>query len=109
GESLTTAPRPIGGHGADYGFIVWMPRSDDREPKRSAMALGMFRQTQIYQRVDILAEDRQFYYETNNMPPKRTSATARVAVAAAAPMTVVAVEQLIKARVSAALANHETL
>ncbi|GKF24064.1 putative reverse transcriptase domain-containing protein [Tanacetum coccineum] len=47
------------------------------------------------------------------MPPKRTSvaAAARVAVAtvAAAPMTVVAVEQLIKARVSEALANHETL
>ncbi|GJW38660.1 putative reverse transcriptase domain-containing protein [Tanacetum coccineum] len=43
------------------------------------------------------------------MPPKRTSATTARAVAAAAPMTVAAVEQLIKARVSAALANHETL
>ncbi|GKG25185.1 hypothetical protein Tco_0395813 [Tanacetum coccineum] len=49
------------------------------------------------------------------MPPRRTSATtARVvaaarAVAAAAPMTVAAVEQLIEARVSAELANHETL
>ncbi|GJY93827.1 putative reverse transcriptase domain-containing protein, partial [Tanacetum coccineum] len=45
------------------------------------------------------------------MPPRRSSATAaRAAVAAAATlMTVVAVEQLIKARVSAALANHETL
>ncbi|GJS74602.1 putative reverse transcriptase domain-containing protein [Tanacetum coccineum] len=37
------------------------------------------------------------------MPPKRTSA------AAAAPMTAAAVEQLIAERVSAALANHETL
>ncbi|GKC72547.1 hypothetical protein Tco_1118430 [Tanacetum coccineum] len=47
----------------------------------------------------------------NNMPPKRTYvATARAAAAAAiAPMTVVAVEQLIEARVSAALANNETL
>ncbi|GKD23855.1 hypothetical protein Tco_1225558 [Tanacetum coccineum] len=49
----------------------------------------------------------------NNMPPRRSSATARAAAAAratiAAPMTVAAVEQLIKARVSAALANHETL
>ncbi|GKC93303.1 hypothetical protein Tco_1158745, partial [Tanacetum coccineum] len=50
----------------------------------------------------------------NNMPPRRSSATARVVaaaarVAAAAPMTVAAVEQIIKARVSAALANHETL
>ncbi|GJW60418.1 putative reverse transcriptase domain-containing protein, partial [Tanacetum coccineum] len=50
------------------------------------------------------------------MPPRRSSATARVAavaaraaVAAATPMTTAAVEQLIKARVSAALANHETL
>ncbi|GKF10116.1 hypothetical protein Tco_0048042, partial [Tanacetum coccineum] len=45
----------------------------------------------------------------NNMPPRRSSATARAAVAAATPMTTAAVEQLIEARVSAALANHETL
>ncbi|GKD72376.1 hypothetical protein Tco_1330658, partial [Tanacetum coccineum] len=46
-----------------------------------------------------------------NMPPKRTSAAVRAAAAttAAAPMTVADVEQLIEARVSAALANHETL
>ncbi|GKG31063.1 hypothetical protein Tco_0423551, partial [Tanacetum coccineum] len=43
----------------------------------------------------------------NNMPPRRSSAAARAA--AAAPMTAAAVEQLIEARVSAALANHETL
>ncbi|GJY96701.1 hypothetical protein Tco_0513611 [Tanacetum coccineum] len=52
----------------------------------------------------------------NNMPPRRSSATARAAataaraaVVAAAPMTAAAFEQLIEARVSAALANHETL
>ncbi|GKC56324.1 putative reverse transcriptase domain-containing protein, partial [Tanacetum coccineum] len=50
----------------------------------------------------------------NNMPPRRSSATARAAAAraaaaAATPMTAAAVEQLIEARVSAALANHETL
>ncbi|GJZ42736.1 hypothetical protein Tco_0589991 [Tanacetum coccineum] len=53
----------------------------------------------------------------NNMSPRRSSATARaataaravVADAAAAPMTAAAVEQLIEARVSAELANHETL
>ncbi|GJU49435.1 putative reverse transcriptase domain-containing protein [Tanacetum coccineum] len=52
----------------------------------------------------------------NNMPPRRSSATARAAAtavaraaaAAATPMTAV-VEQLIEARVSTALANHETL
>ncbi|GJU48076.1 putative reverse transcriptase domain-containing protein [Tanacetum coccineum] len=50
------------------------------------------------------------------MPPRRSSATARVvdvaarAVAAAVtPMTAAVVEQLIEARVSAALANNETL
>ncbi|GJU25081.1 putative reverse transcriptase domain-containing protein [Tanacetum coccineum] len=52
------------------------------------------------------------------MPPRRSSATARAAAAAAraaaadvaaAPMIVAAVEQLIKASVSTALANHETL
>ncbi|GJY79375.1 putative reverse transcriptase domain-containing protein [Tanacetum coccineum] len=49
----------------------------------------------------------------NNMPPKRTStataARAATAAVAAAPMTGAAVEQLIEARVSEALANHETL
>ncbi|GJT84432.1 hypothetical protein Tco_1058774 [Tanacetum coccineum] len=46
----------------------------------------------------------------NNIPPKRTSATAaRAAVVVAAPMTVAVVEQLIEARVSEALPNHETL
>ncbi|GJY06954.1 hypothetical protein Tco_0374008 [Tanacetum coccineum] len=47
----------------------------------------------------------------NNMPPRRSSATTRVvaAAAAAAPITAAAVEQLIEARVYAALANHETL
>ncbi|GKG56029.1 hypothetical protein Tco_0577104, partial [Tanacetum coccineum] len=53
------------------------------------------------------------------MPPKRTSAatkTARAATAAAAtaaaaaaPMTAAAVEQLVADRVSAVLANHDTL
>ncbi|GKF92804.1 hypothetical protein Tco_0279523 [Tanacetum coccineum] len=51
------------------------------------------------------------------MPPRRNSTAtpravvvARAAAAAvAAPMTVAAVEQLIEERVSAALANHETL
>ncbi|GKF22566.1 hypothetical protein Tco_0074888 [Tanacetum coccineum] len=45
------------------------------------------------------------------MSPRRTYAAARVAVAiaAAAPMTAAAVEQLIAERVSVALANHETL
>ncbi|GKD34807.1 putative reverse transcriptase domain-containing protein, partial [Tanacetum coccineum] len=43
------------------------------------------------------------------MPPRRTFATARAVDTAATPMTAAVVEQLIEARVSAALANHETL
>ncbi|GJW87588.1 hypothetical protein Tco_0162928 [Tanacetum coccineum] len=64
------------------------------------------------------ADDREGAASTtNNMPPRRSSATARAAAtataraaaAAATPMTVASVKQLIKARVSVALANHETL
>ncbi|GJW81745.1 putative reverse transcriptase domain-containing protein [Tanacetum coccineum] len=43
------------------------------------------------------------------MPPKRTSAATARAAAAVSPITVDAVKQLIEARVSVALANHETL
>ncbi|GKD32267.1 hypothetical protein Tco_1247776, partial [Tanacetum coccineum] len=92
------------------------------------------RQTRIFQSVKTLINDMQYHYETarlthtwmqdhridvqdsliaaltaqNNMPPRRSSATAR-AVATAAPITAASVEQLIEARVSAALVNHETL
>ncbi|GJZ09063.1 hypothetical protein Tco_0543346 [Tanacetum coccineum] len=62
------------------------------------------------------AGDREGAVGFNNMPPKRTSAgsraaaaTAAAAAAAAAPMTAATIEQLIEARVSMALANHETL
>nr|GEY09826.1 hydroxycinnamoyl-CoA quinate/shikimate transferase [Tanacetum cinerariifolium] len=44
-----------------------------------------------------------------NMLPKKTSVVTARATAVAAPMTAVAIEQLIKARVSVTLANHETL
>ncbi|GJV06228.1 hypothetical protein Tco_1343884 [Tanacetum coccineum] len=63
------------------------------------------RQTQLFQRVDGLVKDRQFHYKTgqlsaalgqtqNNMPPRRSSATARAATAAVAdiPMTAAVVE-----------------
>ncbi|GJY58429.1 putative reverse transcriptase domain-containing protein [Tanacetum coccineum] len=166
GESSTAAPRPTGGHRADYGDVWVDPAEAVKEvalttPKgvnatvtklaavqeqdtRDIYAViedAQDRQTQLSQRVNVLIEDRQFHHETallldqealasqeawahlvglssNNMPSKRTfAATARAAtatataatVAAAAPMTAAAVEQLIKARESAALANHETL
>ncbi|GKE31422.1 hypothetical protein Tco_1450744, partial [Tanacetum coccineum] len=78
---------------------------------------GQDRQTQLSQRVnDYRIASQESLMATliaqNNMPPRRTFAsTARAAAttAAAAHMTAAAVEQLIEARVSAALANHETL
>ncbi|GJU56441.1 hypothetical protein Tco_1230155 [Tanacetum coccineum] len=110
-ESSMAAPRPTGGHGADYGFIgtmdaevrrqraeevgygirdVWVDPTETVEEVAPTTLEGVNdrvtelaavqeqdtqdiyaviedtqdRQTQIYQRVDILAEDRQFHYET---------------------------------------------
>nr|GEX12636.1 hypothetical protein [Tanacetum cinerariifolium] len=168
GEISTATLRPTGGHRVDYGFVSMMDAETIEEVARTTLEGVNARvtelasmqehdtqdmyfviedtqdmQTQIYQRVGILAEDRHFHYETarlldqealesllttliahvsslqgqlsaalemiqtlqNNMPPKRTSATARATSAArttvvAAPMTVAAVEQLIKARVT---------
>ncbi|GKD95433.1 reverse transcriptase domain-containing protein, partial [Tanacetum coccineum] len=79
--------------------------ADDREGAGTSTAVGLV--------FSLLVSDNH-----NNMPPRRSSATARAAVAAAraaaavaaaAPITVAAIEQLIEARVSAALANHKTL
>ncbi|GKA04125.1 hypothetical protein Tco_0676906 [Tanacetum coccineum] len=169
GESSTAAPRPTGGHRADYRD-VWVDPTEaveevapttlegvnarvtelavvqeqDTQDIYDVIKDGQDRQTQLFQRVDGLVEDRQFHYETarlldrdfittgtvfsgigtysgtsgwreNNMPPRRSSAIARAAAAvraaaaAATPMIAAAVEQLIEARVSAALATHETL
>ncbi|GJX57764.1 hypothetical protein Tco_0287661 [Tanacetum coccineum] len=116
GESSTAASRPTGGHGADYGFIGTINAEgqlsaalgqiqalhardqthvDDREGAAS-MAVGLV--------FSFLVSDNH-----NNMPPRRSFATARAVAAAATPMTAAAIKQLIEARVSVALANHETL
>nr|GEY60326.1 hypothetical protein [Tanacetum cinerariifolium] len=134
-ESSTAAARPTEGHRAYYGFIGTLDaetrrqRAEEEEDTHDLYAViedAQDRQTRLSQRVNVLIEDREFHQETmlfikqealvfrNNMPPRRTSiAAARAAatvraVAATAPM-IAAVEQLIEARVSAALANHETL
>ncbi|GKD97356.1 hypothetical protein Tco_1381253 [Tanacetum coccineum] len=91
GESSTAAPRPTGGHRVDYGFIgtvdakvrrqrakevgygirdVWVDPTEAVEEEQDTQDIYAViedtqgRQTQIYQRVDILAKDRQFHYET---------------------------------------------
>ncbi|GKE14774.1 hypothetical protein Tco_1422351 [Tanacetum coccineum] len=111
GESSTAAPRPTRGHRADYGFISTMGAKIRRLPYRLTGVTDD----------DIDCTSFITIGTVNNMPPKGTSAsTARAAavaraaaaaraVTAAAPMKTAAVEQLIKARVSAALSNHETL
>ncbi|GJR20064.1 hypothetical protein Tco_0968591 [Tanacetum coccineum] len=82
GESSTAAPRPTRGHRADYRFIsttdaevrcrrakevgygirdVWI------DPTETVVEDGQDRQTQLFQRVDGLVEDRQFHYETTRL------------------------------------------
>ncbi|GJU53148.1 reverse transcriptase domain-containing protein [Tanacetum coccineum] len=82
GESSTAAPRPTGNHRADYRDSY--QRHWDR-----------FRNFRLELRLmQMIAR------AMNNMPPRRSSATLR-ATAAATPMTAVALEHLIEARVYA--------
>ncbi|GJW00201.1 hypothetical protein Tco_1555452 [Tanacetum coccineum] len=111
GESSTTAPRPVGGHGIDYGFIgtldaetrhqraeevgygirdTWVdPREaakeiapvtlkgvntrvtelaavqeQDTQDIYAVIEDAQDRQTQIFQSVETLIDDRQYHYET---------------------------------------------
>ncbi|GKC35749.1 hypothetical protein Tco_1048133 [Tanacetum coccineum] len=122
-ESSTAAPRPTGGHRVDYGFIGTMDAETRRQrakevgygirdvwvdPTEAIEEVAPTTLEGVNARVTELAAVQEYDTQDNNMPPRRSSATARAA-AAATPMTVAAVEQLIEARVSAALANHETL
>ncbi|GJR52934.1 hypothetical protein Tco_1403455, partial [Tanacetum coccineum] len=178
GESSTTTLRPTGGHGIDYGFISNLDAKTRRQRAEEVgyrirdvwvdptEAIEEDRQTQLFQRVDGLVEDRHFHYETARLLDQEAliqdfriasqeslmttliahvsslqgqlstalgliqalqarcqthaddhegaeqyaaTATARAAAAAATLMTVAAVKQLIEARVSVVLANHETL
>ncbi|GJW05139.1 hypothetical protein Tco_1563995 [Tanacetum coccineum] len=110
GEILTAA-RPTGGHRADYGFISTLV-AETRRQKAEDVGYGI-RDVWVDPTEDIYAviEDAQNRHAQlsqrvdNNMPPKRSFAAA----AAATPMTSATVEKLIKARVSAVLANQETL
>ncbi|GJX71958.1 hypothetical protein Tco_0309129 [Tanacetum coccineum] len=59
GESSSAAAfRPTRGRGQTMGLsVLWIPRSDDREPRRSAMGLEMFG-------VETLVDDSQYHYKT---------------------------------------------
>ncbi|GJU74957.1 putative reverse transcriptase domain-containing protein [Tanacetum coccineum] len=188
GESSMAAPRPIGGHGADYGFIgtvdaevrrqrseevgygirdVWVDPAEAVEEVAPTTLKGVNdrvtelstvqeqdtqdiyavivdtqgRQTQIYKRVDILAEETTLLLDQEALVSREAwahsiglrvtdgdidctcfqgqlSATlGQIQALQARDQTyagdregaAAAVEQLIEARVSAALANHETL
>ncbi|GJU23336.1 reverse transcriptase domain-containing protein [Tanacetum coccineum] len=129
-ESSNAASRPAGCLGINYRFIDTLDAKTKRqraEEGHLVTALGEIRALQARDQAcadapegtasttiglvfSFLVSDNH-----NNMPLSRSSATARAAPAivratvAAAPMTAIAVEQLIEARVSVALANHETL
>nr|GEW70280.1 putative reverse transcriptase domain-containing protein [Tanacetum cinerariifolium] len=94
GESSTAAARPTGGHRADYGFIDTL-YAETRRQRAEEVGYGI-------RDVWVDATERTYV----------VAAAVRAAAAAdvdAAPMTAAVFEQLIKARVSEALANHETL
>ncbi|GJV18237.1 putative reverse transcriptase domain-containing protein [Tanacetum coccineum] len=72
-ESLTAAPRPTRGHRADYGFIgttdaeIRRRRAEEEQDTQDVYAViedTQDRQTQLFQSVDGLVEDRHFHYET---------------------------------------------
>ncbi|GJZ52943.1 putative reverse transcriptase domain-containing protein [Tanacetum coccineum] len=124
GESSIAAPRPTRGHRADYGFIDTM----DAEIRRLSSAVhyelqAYMTHTQMQDYCIALQESlmttliaqNKYVVQASHLCfyCKGCAADCTRAffftAAAAAPMTAVAVEQLIEARVSAALANHETL
>ncbi|GJZ43701.1 putative reverse transcriptase domain-containing protein [Tanacetum coccineum] len=100
GESLTAAPRPAGGHGIDYRFIGTLDaktkcqRADEEQTHMNCLSCEeeylRIDYTQLFLGVDGLDQDGQFHhYETCT--------------------TVNPEAQVIEARVSAAIDNHETL
>ncbi|GJU28479.1 putative reverse transcriptase domain-containing protein [Tanacetum coccineum] len=135
GKSLNAAPRPTRGHRADYGFIGTMDAEirrqrveevgyrirdvweQDTQDIYAVIEDVQDRQTQLSQRVDVLIEDIQFHHETARLD-KQYAAKKNLCYCkgycccckgCCCPMTAAVVEQLIEARVSATLANHETL
>ncbi|GKD94109.1 hypothetical protein Tco_1373946 [Tanacetum coccineum] len=79
-ESSTATPRPTGGHRVDYGFISTLDAKtrrqraedvgygirdeQDTQDMYAVIEDTQDRQTQLFQRVDRLVEDRQFHQET---------------------------------------------
>ncbi|GJU10255.1 putative reverse transcriptase domain-containing protein [Tanacetum coccineum] len=139
GESSTAAPKPTGGHRVDYGFIGTLD-SKTRRQRTEEVGYGNMdvwdRQTQLFQRVNGLVEDRQFHQETALLLDQEALASREAwahsvglslavhfelqayrthtqmqdyRIASQESLTAALIAQLIKARVCAALANHETL
>nr|GEV54947.1 DNA-directed DNA polymerase [Tanacetum cinerariifolium] len=135
-ESSTAIARPTGGHGVDYGFIdtlnaetrrrrseevfygirdVWVDSTEAVEEVGPMTLEGVNARVTELAKVheeetqDIYAMETVLLMEQEALVFREAWAQAAATVTAVAPMTVVAVEKLIEARVSAALANHETL
>ncbi|GJV95710.1 putative reverse transcriptase domain-containing protein [Tanacetum coccineum] len=121
GESLTIAPKPTGGHRIDYGFISTM----DAETRRQRSEEVGYKIRDVWVDLTEAVEERapttldgdsyqQHLGQIHALQARgQTHADDREGAVAMLlrcyPMTTIAVEQLIEARVSVALANHETL
>ncbi|GJV79974.1 putative reverse transcriptase domain-containing protein [Tanacetum coccineum] len=121
GESSTTAPRPTGdpteaveevapttleGVNARVTELA-VVQEQDTQDVYAVIEDTQDRHTQLFQRVDGLVEDRQRFLLC--YASAAAAALGLLLLGCHPPMTVAAVEQLIEARVSAELANHDTL
>ncbi|GJU99724.1 hypothetical protein Tco_1328995 [Tanacetum coccineum] len=115
-DSPTYAEAPLGYREAGIRMRASSPPVPASLPLPSS-PLPPLLQTRIFQSVEALVDDRQYHYETGHLATtlgeiralQARDQTCADAPEGAAPMTATAVEQLIAERVSAALANHETL
>ncbi|GJU60902.1 hypothetical protein Tco_1238668 [Tanacetum coccineum] len=132
GRVRLLAPRPTGGHGIDYGFIgtldaetrrqraeevgygirdTWVdPREAAEEIALVTLERGQHRVSSLQGHLAMTLGEIRALQARDQARTDAPEGTGNHAVLLdAAPMTAATVEQLIEARVSAALANHETL
>ncbi|GKE21539.1 hypothetical protein Tco_1433051 [Tanacetum coccineum] len=112
GGSSTAAPRPTGGHGADYGFIGTVDaKEQDTQDIYALIEDTQDRKTQIYQRVDILAEDRYtaIHYELQAYRTDTQMQDYRIASHKSLTMTLIAHVSSLQGWLSAVLGQIQAL
>ncbi|GJX71350.1 hypothetical protein Tco_0308521 [Tanacetum coccineum] len=130
GESSTAAPRPTGGHRADYGFIgtmdaeirrqraeevgygirdVWVDPTEAVEEVALTTLEGVnARVTELVARVDGLVEDGQFHYETARLLDQEAH-DYRIASQESLMTTLIAQVSSLQGQLSAALGQIQAL